>query len=935
MPPAYAPSPNIPLRLRDAASFGYAQDKPLRFLNPYVTVTVGSWPHVLALAELTGDARLDAAIATASDFDPTNDETLHLFAGQSGGLVARTQRLPAGAGPEAIATGDFNQDGRQDVVLALAGEDALALYFQTLSSTLTSTLQLPRPGAPNAVAVGDFNGDLRDDIAAIAPLSGTIQIWLTEASQITPTAMATLAYPTGGYDALDVGDMDNDGDDDLVALRGAGYLTDAVVIYWQDAGHFPISSTLTPAHGGYLPHGLAVGDVNGDGLDDIVVTAGGNAPDAFLNIFLQQIGHRLTQINTDPIYTEIIRTQHPRQASASHLIPLITTSPITYAAHHLPSAVAIGDVNHDGRNDVVVTHDAWQTLSVYTQTVSGTLAAYATAALPYSDRYRPDALGLADLDGDAGLDVALVDRDHGLVILTNQRSAPQTRINTPIDVAPGPITLTGIVDRQALTVEVRLRGHTDWLTARRVDTTTWTLGLTLPSEERAWWIEARAVGDGQRATVRDLAQQSATKNYVQAPPDQVRVGVEDGPPRGAIIINDGAYATNQTTVTLTLPTYDVGGVERMRFTLDGQYFSNPITYTAVYTWSFPPGDGLKTLFVEFEDVDGHASELVSDTIILDTVPPASAMDALPKVSLGTTITSTWSGNDTGSGIRAYDVQIRNALSTTWGYLLQRTTATQTVVTLPADNAYCFRSRALDRAGNLEAWPPGDGDTCTSIAQSGVALSPAALTRSGNAGEPVIYNLTVTNTGSTTDTLTLDVDGNLWKTDRVPSSLSLPSMNSSPVIVTVTVPITVANGQQDVTILTAHATAASAQAVLTTTARVTRGVEIFPSTATAKGVPGNIVGYTFTVTNTGSATDTVAIQLQGHDWPTILNTERFTLTSLASTYVVVSVTIPSTATADMNDTVIVRAAATDASDSAVLTTIATKRYVYLPLVLRAD
>jgi hypothetical protein len=152
---------------------------------------------------------------------------------------------------------------------------------------------------------------------------------------------------------------------------------------------------------------------------------------------------------------------------------------------------------------------------------------------------------------------------------------------------------------------------------------------------------------------------------------------------------------------------------------------------------------------------------------------------------------------------------------------------------------------------------------------------------------------------------------------------------------VTVPITIANGQQDVAVLTAQATAASARAVLTTTAHVTRGVEIAPSTATAKGVPGNVVGYTFSVTNTGNAEDTIVMQLQGHEWPTVLSAERFTLASLDATQVVVSVTIPTTATTDMNDTVIVRATATDASDSAVLTSKASKRYVYLPLVLRGS
>ena len=267
----------------------------------------------------------------------------------------------------------------------------------------------------------------------------------------------TLPYTTGGYDALDVGDLDNDGDDDLAALRGAGYLTSSVVVYLQDSGHFSASYTLTPTVGGYLPHSLAVGDVDGDGEDDIVVTAGGNAPEAYLNVFLQEAGALLT-------------------------------TPVTYAAHHLPGAVAIGDLNHDGREDVVVAHEAWRKLSVYTQTVGGVLSPYATANLPFSDRYRPDALALADLDGNGGLDVALVDRDNGLIVLTNTLSAPEAAIDQPAAASvhsPGSLTVEGTADTSATAVEVRLRGHTGWQ-ATTLNGTDWSIDLTLPAGERSW-----------------------------------------------------------------------------------------------------------------------------------------------------------------------------------------------------------------------------------------------------------------------------------------------------------------------------------------------------------------------------------------------------------------------------------------------------------------
>jgi uncharacterized membrane protein len=848
MPPAYAATPT-------SSSIPYSQlltpQSPFPMFDAYFTVTVGSWPQVLALAELTGDSHLDAALATGYDFDPANDEQLHFFAGQAGGLPSHTQQLPAGSAPEAIVAGDFDRDGHLDLALALAGEDAVLVYTQTPGVGLASPVTLLLLGEPNAVAAGDFTGDLRDDLAAIAPLSGTLAVWRDWTSQ----SPATLPYPTGGYDALDVGDLDNDGDDDLVALRGAGYLTESVVIYWQDAGHFPISTTLTPETGGYLPHSLAVGDVTGNGLDDIVVTAGGNAPDAFLNVFAQGV--------SGP-----------------------ATTPITYAAHHLPSAVVIGDVDHDGLNDVVVTHDAWQTLSVYTQTVSGTLAAYTTAPIPYSDRYRPDALALADLDGNGGLDAALVDRDHGLVILTNTLSAPDAAVVSPTHTAlhlPGPLIISGTASADAVTVEVRLKGHTDWTTAT-LNGATWGLSLTLPSEERAWWIDARAI-DAQ--------------GRVQSPPDRVRIGVEDGPPRGSLIINDSAYATNQPTVTLTLPAYDVGGVESMRFTPDGQFFTDWITYTRVHTHVFSGGDGLKTLYAQFKS-GTETSDLVSDTILLDTAPPASQVAPLPAITFSPHITVTWSGADATSGIAHYDVETKGDVGA-WQSLVHQQSLTQTTLQLPVGETHCFRSRATDRAGNVEAWPSGDtGDTCVQVVRSGVALSFPQTAQTGDVGEAVIYHGIVTNTGEATDTIALLGQDNAWPTQIAPEQVELPASASTAVTVTVSVPLTASHAATDVVTLRAQASNASDAAQLMTTASIPQNpydVSLSPATATKSGQAGARVVYTFTLHNQGTMSDSYTLALDAHEWPTEVGAETVgPLDSEETAMVPVTVTIPQAASA---------------------------------------
>lgn len=456
MPPAYVLDPNAPAAPHLSAA-------AISFLTPYTVRTVGSWPQVLAAADLTGDTLTDLAVASDVYFDPANDKSLHLLA-QTGGNLSRTQILPAGKSPSAIVAADLTLDNRAEVVVALAGDNTLAVYSPTITSTppLAGPKLLPLAGAPDALAVGDFSGDLRNDLAAIAPQTGKIHLWRGSSGGLVPLGSA-LPYPTGGFDALAVGDLDNDGDDDLAALRGSGYLSNSLVIYLQNSGTFPISHTLTPQTGGYLPHSVAVGDVNNDGLDDVVVTAGGNTPNAFVNVFPQISG-------------------------------TLTITPTVYNAYHLPSAVAVSDLNHDGREDVVALNDGWRSLSFYEQTGSGSLSPYLTTDLPYVSYHRPDALALADLNGDGGLDVGLVGYYHDLTLLFNAQPAPTTVISSPLEAAilpPGLTPVTGWASATTVAVEVRLKGFSNWQPATLTGQS-WQATLTLPAEDRAFWLEARA-----------------------------------------------------------------------------------------------------------------------------------------------------------------------------------------------------------------------------------------------------------------------------------------------------------------------------------------------------------------------------------------------------------------------------------------------------------
>ena len=98
---------------------------------------------------------------------------------------------------------------------------------------------------------------------------------------------------------------------------------------------------------------------------------------------------------------------------------------------------------------------------------------------------------------------------------------------------------------------------------------------------------------------------------------------------------------------------------------------------------------------------------------VETLAPETAVMGLPAFARNV-VTVRWAGVDYGgSGIRDYDIQFSDpALGGNWVTWLSHTTQTSEQFSGAAGHTYYFRSRATDEAGNVEAWPPGNGDAQT-------------------------------------------------------------------------------------------------------------------------------------------------------------------------------------------------------------------------------
>ena len=452
--------------LRNTSTSGYVN------FATRVDITTGLYPISIAIGDIDGDGKADLAVANVN----SNTVSVIRNTSVSGSVTfASNVDFTTGTNPYEVAIGDIDGDGKPDLTIANYGSNTVSVFRNTsISGSITAgsfaaKVDFTTGANPYGVAIGDIDGDGKPDLAVTNRGSNTVSVLRNDPlAPITGVAAINTCSGGSGTTTLsnaNAGGVWSSGNTSVAIVNTSGVVTavaggTAVISYTILSG----SATTTVTVTGGLPVITSVSPLIGYPASAVTITGTGfNTTPANNIVFFGATQATVTAASTTSLsvnvptgatyqYVTVDNTGCaltgfslfpflPTYNNAPYIPGMVNFDPkVDFVTGTFPDAIAIGDIDGDGKPDLAVTNYSSNTVSVYRNTsTSGSITAGSFAAkVDFITGSSPVCVVIGDIDGDGKPDLVVTNAGPNTVsVFRNTSVSGSVNFAAKVDFATG------------------------------------------------------------------------------------------------------------------------------------------------------------------------------------------------------------------------------------------------------------------------------------------------------------------------------------------------------------------------------------------------------------------------------------------------------------------------------------------------------------------